>query len=143
MGSNGFSLGDNLIDYARLEAFESISDDGQYTFTVSPAGSVSSSLRGEIIGVRLLDFAPGGANCYVKITDSVVTGDTGTILSLKPSGTTPIFYPTRALAVSYDGVYLGSPTINTTLPVVGDLTITVGSIGSPVVFSGLDIYYKK
>ena len=132
-----------MIDTARLEAFESTSADGQYTFTVSPSGSVHASVRGEIVGVKLLDFAPGGANCYVSITDSDVTGTTGTILSLKPSGTTPIFYPVRTLAVSYDGVYLGSPTINTTFPVVGDLTITVGSIGSPVVFSGLDIFIKK
>jgi len=131
-----------LIDHARLEAFESISTDGQYTFTVSPAGSVHSSIKGEIRGVRILDFAPASANAYVKITDGTVTGTTGTILDLKPSGTTPKFYPIRALAVSYDGVYLGSPTIHVPFPVTGDLAITLGSIGSPVVFSGLDIYYK-
>jgi hypothetical protein len=139
----------NLIDVARLNAFESASVDGSHTFTISPTGSVHVSVHGEIVGVKVLDLgSPTVATAYVKITDAKVTGATGTFFDKNGSGAisgaTPAFYPVRMYAVDPVGQNIGSPGGGIcSFPAVGDMTITCGSLGSPVTFSGVEVYIKR
>lgn len=138
-----------LIDIYKLEAFTSSSADGQHTFTVSPTGSVIASIDGEMVGVKLLELgSPTTATAYAKITLNDVTGATGTIFDRNGSGSisgaTPAFYPVRQYAVDNTGLTIGSPnSAGMPFPVRGDLTISLGSLGSPVDFSGMEIWIRK
>lgn len=138
-----------MIDVLKLDAFESNSVDGAWSFTVAPAGSVNASPMGEVVGVKVLDLgSPTVATAYVKITDWQVTGTTGTFFdrngSASISGATPAFYPVRSYAVDPAGLAIGSPNSDgVPFPVMGDMTITCGSLGSPVTFSGVEIYIKR
>jgi hypothetical protein len=138
-----------LIDVLKLDPFLSTSVDGQYTFTVSPTGSIHASPNGEVVGVKILDLGSATvATAYVKVSDSVITGATGTFFDRQGSGTvsgaTPAFYPVRVYSVDPAGCAFGSPnSAGCPYPTYGDLLITCGSLGSPVTFSGVEVYIKR
>jgi hypothetical protein len=111
--------------------------------------NVRAAVDGDIIGVYIKHFAPLSGSTWIKVCYVDIPGTTGTILSLTGeaaiSGTTPIYYPVRDMAVNNAGLEIGSPTsTGICYPIWGNnILVSVGSIGSPTTFSGLEILVAR